>query len=559
MSHVLPRNAETAYNITMVKLGVVAAICFLSTMIVFASGNIGNRNLIEDAIKRRQDRREAREHALLHKNMNKISAKPQSSPSVVKSTNPQDQKALEDFYLSTNGQQWTNNSGWMKGDPCQNGWYGIYCSSDGRVLELTLVYNLLSGSIPTSITDLTQLQVLMLYSNNIQGTIPAGLFALSSLQTLDLDNNQIGGTLPSSISNGNLTVLNLYSNKIHGTIPTSWDAPKLYTLSLSSNMLTGPLPPALGKLAKLNSLVLSRNLLSGTFPEEYGNLTTLQVFWLFDNKFDRPTIPNSWSRLTRLVNVEFDGLAGEFPTWIGSWSDIWNLVIVDGFLTGSFPTSLCSLKKVQYLHIFNNSLSGQLPNCMCELPQSLNSLELSDNDFSGSIPDCVGKLRNLTDFYLSRNNLSGNLPKTLGDIHYLNVVDFSSNLIVGSVPSSYAGLNGGTFGFTLCYNKLSSFESGLQEFFKFIEGYTCALYENPWNCPLPDYIPKGCEATCSNCNTGSKQTSCSSCTADSSCGWCSQGPNCLEGSRDGPDTVYRCGKANWYYGSSCPRSNNLLI
>ncbi len=532
---------------------VVAAICF--TVFALASSNPaerGNRNLIEDAIKRRQYHREAREFAFFHKNKN--TAKPQPAPSV-KSTNPQDQKALEDFYNSTKGQQWSNNSGWMKGDPCQDGWYGIYCSSDGRVLQLGLVYNLLSGTIPQSIANLTQLQKLLLYSNNIEGTIPAGLFALSSLQTLDLNNNQIGGTLPSSISNGNLAVLNLYSNKIRGTIPTSWDTPNMYTLSLSSNMLTGELPPAIGKLTKLNSLVLSRNLLSGALPDEYGDLTSLQMLWLFNNNFDNPKFPKSWSGLTGLLNVELDGLTGEFPTWIDSWSEILVLVIVDGSLTGPFPTSLCSLKKVQYLHIFNNSLSGQLPDCMCDLPQSLNSLELSDNSFSGSIPDCVGNVRNLTDFYLSRNNLSGSLPSTLGKIHYLNVVDFSSNSIVGSIPSSYVGLKGGTFGFTLCYNKLSSFEPGLEEFFKFIQGYTCALYENPWNCPLPTYIPKGCEATCSQCNTGSKQSTCSSCTADSNCGWCSEGPNCLEGSRSGPDTVYKCQQAKWYYGSSCPHNN----
>ena len=506
-------------------------------------------DLVQNAIKRRHLRREARELALLQRSK----PRPRHHTPSVSSTNPQDKKALEDFYKSTEGATWVNSSGWMKGDPCQDGWYGIYCSSDGRVLDLSLVYNEVGGSIPESIASLTSLQQLTLYSNSIKGTLPSSLFSMSSLKTLDINNNVIRSTLPSSISMGNLTILNLYANNLFGNIPTTWDTPNLQTLSLSSNGFTGSFPPAIGKLTNLISLVLSHNQLSGDLPEEYGNLRNLEMLWLFNNDFtDMPKLPDSWSKLTSLTDVELDSISGEFPTWIGSWSQIFNLVMVDGKMTGSFPTSLCSLKKVQYLHIFNNSLSGPLPNCLCQLPQSLNSLELSDNDFSGSIPDCIGNLRNLTDLYLSRCNFSGNLPSTLGNIHYLNIVDFSSNSIVGSIPASYTGLKGGTFGFSLCYNKLSSFESGLDDFFKFIKGYTCALYENPWNCPVPSIVPSGCQATCSKCNTGNKQTSCSACIADSNCGWCSEGPNCLEGSGSGPDSVYRCGKTNWYYKSNCP-------
>ena len=532
----------------------LAATCILISFVVLTSaGDIGTgvTRLTQDAIARRNHRRQAKESALFRKSKHPDNLLQQTRHSVQSATNPQDKKALEDFYRSTDGAQWTNNSKWMKGDPCQDGWYGIYCSQGGRVLELALVYNLLSGPLPDSITDLDNLQTILLYSNDINGSIPAGVFSMSSLQTLDLNNNAISGTLPSTISMGDLTVLNLYSNKIHGEVPKTWNTPNLETLSFSSNMLTGTLPPGIGKLSKLKSLVLSRNKLSGKFPEEYGNLLNLEMLWLFSNDFNKPELPESWSRLTSLTDVELDGLSGEFPSWISKWENVFNLVIVDGYLTGPFPVSLCSLKKIQYLHIFNNSLSGPLPDCICDFPMTLISLEISDNDFSGPIPSCIGNLRNLTELYMSRNNLSGHLPKSLGDIHGLGIVDLSSNSIVGSVPSSYAGLNGGTFGFSLCYNKLSSFESGLEKFFDFIKGYTCALYENPWNCPLPSYIPKDCQAECSRCNTGSKQTTCSTCVADSSCGWCSEGPNCLEGTQRGPESVYRCEKSNWFYGSGC--------
>ncbi len=33
--------------------------------------------------------------------------------------------ALVDFYLSTNGQVWFNNSHWLNGDPCEQEWFGV--------------------------------------------------------------------------------------------------------------------------------------------------------------------------------------------------------------------------------------------------------------------------------------------------------------------------------------------------------------------------------------------------------------------------------------------------
>lgn len=65
----------------------------------------------------------------------------------VKATDPVDVKALEALYTATNGDKWTNNTGWMKGDPCQDLWYGIYCLYD-RVLQINLVLNQMTGYLP---------------------------------------------------------------------------------------------------------------------------------------------------------------------------------------------------------------------------------------------------------------------------------------------------------------------------------------------------------------------------------------------------------------------------
>ena len=473
-------------------------------------------------------------------------------------TNPDDKAALEAFYQSTNGAKWSNNSGWMKGDPCQDQWFGLYCI-DGRVLEIDLVYNLVTGYIPTDITKATKLKVLRLYSNDIKGTLPAGLFQMKSLQTLDVNYNEIGGQLPESISCPNLTQLVVYNNKFQGALPTAWDTPQLQILSLSSNQFQGPLPPAIGQLTSLTQLVVSYNQLTGSFPEEYGNLVKLEQLWMFQNTFTDPTIPKAWSGMKSLSDFEADLLKGELPSWIGdSWDNLQILIVSNGYLTGEFWPSLCSMRNIQHLRLFNNSLDGTLPRCLCQLTTLLD-LELSDNSFTGPIPDCIGDLQKVQYLYFSRNNITGTLPTSMGQMTEAQIIDVSSNGITGSVPSSFASLIKETVGFSICYNKLSTVESGLDAFFQHIKDYSCAMYSNPWSCPLPSELPKECGAVCSKCNTGQKHTDCTSCVSDQDCGFCNEGPNCLEGSQTGPDNIYWCKSGDWRYGTTtnCSNSQNL--
>src|SRR6478609_1757631 len=73
--------------------------------------------------------------------------------------NKQDSLALVDLYNSTNGAQWTDNSGWLTGPVTT--WYGITVTGS-RITTINLVYNQLSGSIPSSIGNLVNLQELSL-------------------------------------------------------------------------------------------------------------------------------------------------------------------------------------------------------------------------------------------------------------------------------------------------------------------------------------------------------------------------------------------------------------
>lgn len=82
-----------------------------------------------------------------------------------------ERKALMDFYKSTNGDNWTNNTNWGTEKPLRE-WYGIF-EVDGHAYGLALYNNNLSGVIPDEISNLSRLHYLQLSSNDITGSLPS--------------------------------------------------------------------------------------------------------------------------------------------------------------------------------------------------------------------------------------------------------------------------------------------------------------------------------------------------------------------------------------------------
>ena len=61
---------------------------------------------------------------------------------------PQDYATLENFYNALGGSSWSDNTNWLTGDPCNDGWFGILCDGDNISL-ITLNNNNLVGTIPS--------------------------------------------------------------------------------------------------------------------------------------------------------------------------------------------------------------------------------------------------------------------------------------------------------------------------------------------------------------------------------------------------------------------------
>ena len=111
-----------------------------------------------------------------------------------------DRAALTALYNATDGANWRNNGNWLSNAPMGE-WHRVTTDSDGRVTQLVLFTNQLTGDMPAELGSLTNLQTLDLADNQLTGEIPAELGNLINLESLYLTNNQLVGCIPEELRN----------------------------------------------------------------------------------------------------------------------------------------------------------------------------------------------------------------------------------------------------------------------------------------------------------------------------------------------------------------------
>ena len=231
-----------------------------------------------------------------------------------------DQEALVALYNATEGPNWANNTNWLSDKPLGE-WHGVTTDANGRVTELNLGGNQLSGEIPFSLGSLANLQELNLWGNQLTGMLPDSLTRMTALTRFFFYNNPglcapvgdafqewlesiadgIGSSCAPVDSPEDRSVL----VKLHeATGGAGWvnsatwlsDRPvrewygvvndasgRVTGLFLHRNQLTGEIPAELGNLTNLAHLRLDGNKLAGTIPAELGRLTNLTVLYLSGN------------------------------------------------------------------------------------------------------------------------------------------------------------------------------------------------------------------------------------------------------------------------------------
>ena len=304
-----------------------------------------------------------------------------------------ERQALIALYTSTNGDSWTDKTGWKTPplDPdgfalpgTEAGWHGLTVDSGTqKVTGIDLTGNNLIGTIPAVLGDLTGLTDLNLSGNQLTGSIPAEIGSLTALQKIDLSYNQLTGSLPAML--GNLTALQ-----------------RLYA---TNNQLSGSIPAELGNLPNLTYIYLNTNRLSGSIPPELGNMSSLRHLFLYSNELSGPIPPELGNAISlQSIVLRYNQLSGEIPAELGNLSNLLVLRLGDNQLTGEIPAELGNLADLQSLRLAHNHLSGEIPDTLGNLTQ-LWEIFLNSNQLTGPIPTSLSNLTGLTDTDIGYNAL----------------------------------------------------------------------------------------------------------------------------------------------------------
>lgn len=402
-------------------------------------------------------------------------------------SNTQDSLSLVDLYNSTNGPTWKNNSNWLTTAPL-NTWYGVFLSGD-RVSELRLASNNLNGSLPSSLGNLAQVNILNFGNNLLTGNIPASLATLPQMWLLDISYNHLSGAVPASFSSmTSFASVNLKNNNLTfsgmETIPGSSPAFVYYfpqldipliqdgtTLSVAAggtkanntytwykdNTMVAVrqgdstytiAAPGNYSVEVTNSKATQLTLYSITSVNAQDSLALVDLYnatggasWLYRTNWLTTAPVDTWYGATvrkgNLVELMLVGnnLSGNLPLSAGNFSNLRTLELSNNSLSGNIPASIGGLANLKTLSLDKNNLSGNIPEEISSL-SSLATLTLNDNQLSGNIPSSIGNLSALENLYLNNNQLSGALPASLGNLN-LRWLQANNNQLSGSLPAFF--------------------------------------------------------------------------------------------------------------------------
>ena len=335
-----------------------------------------------------------------------------------------DRPALETFYETTLGPDWTNATNWLTSAPVGE-WHGVEVDTEGRVIGLALANNNLAGWIPPDVGDLDRLRYLHVDHNQLNGPLPPELAGPTDLRSLRVSGNLLSGALPRSL-------LELPLEEFHyadtGLCVPPYDTFRDWLGGIASHAGTGV------ECAPLTDRDILVRLYEATDGPNWENNTN----WLSEAPLNQwyGVTTNSGGRVRRL-DLAFNGLHGVVPPELGGLSNlqVLHLPTADRGLTGSIPPELGQLRQLERLDLGHNGLTGPIPPELGNA-SSLQVLSLENNHLTGAIPPELGRLTRLEELALQLNTLSGELPPVLGELTRLRYVRLHRNHLSGPVPAS---------------------------------------------------------------------------------------------------------------------------
>ena len=328
---------------------------------------------------------------------------------------------LMKLHEAMGGEDWTNSANWGTSAPLAD-WFGIAVdSATGRVTEIVLNRNELSGEVPPEIQYFPRLRQLRLDYNDLEGEIPPEIGTLTELRRLDIDGNLFTGQIPPEI--GNLVNLRI--------------------LWMGANRMSGPIPPELGNLASLRQLFLYEAAFDGSIPAEFGALTELRRLDLRDTRIDG-SIPATLGALEQLNYIDLSGneLSGPLPPELGQLDSLEVLSVGDNRISGPLPPELGQLDNLRSLILRDNMIDAPLPGELGQL-NSLEWISAENNKLSGPLPPEFGDMDAIVWLHLQNNpDLSGPLSSELTSLLTLEeLIAYETGLCAPTEPELRAWLN----------------------------------------------------------------------------------------------------------------------
>ncbi|KAL7612389.1 hypothetical protein Lser_V15G05073 [Lactuca serriola] len=251
-----------------------------------------------------------------------------------------------------------------------------------RLEYLNLSSNSLNGTLPSQLWSLKNLEILDLNQNQLTGPILTSFGSkvdLTRLVHINFSRNNFSGTLPSQLGSlKNLEFLDLSKNRLTSPIPPSFGSMiNLKFLDLNTNQLRGPIPQELCNLQNLETLNLSMNNITGSIPPHIEYLKNIKQLDLNHNHLSG-VIHLEFRNLPRLSHLDFssNGLSGnvsfQYPCRLEY------LDLSHNFLTGY--NGLTSCYHLRYLDLSDNIFVGEAVNCFNFLSLEYYSLNVSGLD-----------------------------------------------------------------------------------------------------------------------------------------------------------------------------------
>ncbi|EAQ40562.3 T9SS type A sorting domain-containing protein [Polaribacter sp. MED152] len=378
--------------------------------------------------------------------------------------------ALIALYNNTKGDDWRNDlSGSYNGvtwvnDATQKrnvgAWFGVttaIINGQKHVAKVELNSNLLDGTIPSVIKNLTQLKELEFNSNAIS-EIPSEIGDLANLEQLTFTNqyhseNQeyVLKSIPTEINNiVSLKRLELSSNQLEGNLDFS-NLVNLDNLSVSSNQITG-LRIGTSPSVFDNGYDSERQYRrSFDFSNQYLNCVAVPQNTVADweaSSFATSAPSIVWGQDCTLYNnvpeKEIQALVDLYnnldgANWVNKTN--WDGNLARAMINNPFNATkwqgittkiVNGEKHITDISLSNNGLKGELPESFGDLTKLVN-LQLSSNEISGNLPASFGNLTALKAIYLNSNSIEG-LPVELGNLSTLETVYLQNNEIFGQLP-----------------------------------------------------------------------------------------------------------------------------